>query len=44
MESVSIIFLAAIDNVLSLFGRTNSESVMKARLATINEYCQVMKN
>ena len=32
---------AAIDNVLGLFGRTNTESIVKARLDIINEYCQV---
>lgn len=31
----------AIDNILSIFGRTNNESVVKERLDTINDYCKV---
>ena len=34
-------FSLAIDNVLSILGRTNSESVLKSRLKTINDYCDV---
>ena len=34
-------FSLAIDNVLSILGRTNSESVLKSRLKTINDYCNV---
>lgn len=31
----------AIDNVLSILGRTNSKTVLMARLQTIDSYCQV---
>lgn len=34
-------FSLAVDNVLSILGRTNSESVLKSRLKTINDYCNV---
>ncbi len=37
----SAISFSDIDNVLSLFGRTNNENVIKQRLGTINDYCQV---
>ena len=31
----------AVDNILKILGRTNSESVMHSRLKTINHYCRV---